>query len=165
MWLGVLGPLDVRHEDAVIAVPAAKQRIVLGTLLIHANQVVSFEQFVEAVWDGSPPDGARVTLRNYEKRLRRILGPAVGQRIRTRDTLPFIEPPHAACAEGRGRRGTTAPRVGCAALVLAACERCVRRLVHDLPQGLALEGPAATSVASTAACEPACVKTGSATST
>jgi DNA-binding SARP family transcriptional activator len=67
MWLGVLGPLDVRHEDAVIAVPAAKQRIVLGTLLIHANQVVSFEQLVEAVWDGSPPDGARVTLRNYIK--------------------------------------------------------------------------------------------------
>jgi DNA-binding SARP family transcriptional activator/Tfp pilus assembly protein PilF len=85
MWLGVLGPLDVRHEDAVIAVPAAKQRMVLGTLLIHANQVVSLEQLVEAVWDGSPPDGARVTLRNYVKRLRQILGPAVGQRIHTRD--------------------------------------------------------------------------------
>jgi DNA-binding SARP family transcriptional activator/Tfp pilus assembly protein PilF len=85
MWLGVLGPLDVRHEDAVIAVPAAKQRIVLGTLLVHANQVVSFEQLAEAVWDGVPPDGARVTLRNYVKRLRQILGPAVGERIHTRD--------------------------------------------------------------------------------
>src|SRR5579872_5503015 len=85
MWLGVLGPLDVRHEDARIAVPAAKQRIVLGTLLVHANQVVSFDQLADAVWDDVPPHGARVTLRNYVKRLRQILGPAVGGRIHTRD--------------------------------------------------------------------------------
>jgi DNA-binding SARP family transcriptional activator/tetratricopeptide (TPR) repeat protein len=85
MWLGVLGPLDVRHGNAGIAVPAAKQRVVLSTLLVHANQAVSFDQLAEAVWGDVPPDGSRVTLRNYVKRLRQILGPTVGERIQTRD--------------------------------------------------------------------------------
>ena len=85
MWLGVLGPLDVRHGDVGIAVPAAKQRMMLGTLLVYANQVVSFDQLTEALWGDVPPDGSRVTLRNYVKRLRQILGPAVGERIQTRD--------------------------------------------------------------------------------
>lgn len=85
MWLGVLGPLQVQHEAMAIGVPAAKQRIVLGALLVQANQVVSFEQLADVVWDGAGPPGARPTLRNYVKRLRQILGPAVGGRIRTHD--------------------------------------------------------------------------------
>jgi DNA-binding SARP family transcriptional activator/Tfp pilus assembly protein PilF len=84
MWLGVLGPLHVRHEDAVIPVPAPKQRVMLGALLVQANQVVSFEQLAEAVWDAAAPAGAHVTLRSYAMRLRRTLGPVVGMRIRTR---------------------------------------------------------------------------------
>jgi DNA-binding SARP family transcriptional activator len=84
MWIGVLGPLHVQHEDAVIAVPAAKQRIMLGALLARANQVVSFDQLAEAVWDCPSPDAARVTLRSYMKRLRQVLGPEVSARIGTR---------------------------------------------------------------------------------
>jgi DNA-binding SARP family transcriptional activator len=91
MWLGVLGPLQVRDQATVIPVPAAKQRIVLGALLAQANQVVSFEQLTEVVWDGAGPPGARPTLRNYVKRLRQILGPAVGGRIRTHDPGYLIE--------------------------------------------------------------------------
>src|ERR1700680_1878307 len=91
MWLGVLGPLHVRHGDAVLVVPAAKQRIVLGALLIQANQVVSFEELAESVWDGAAADGARVTLRNYVRRLRQILGPAVGGRIHTRNPGYWID--------------------------------------------------------------------------
>jgi DNA-binding SARP family transcriptional activator/tetratricopeptide (TPR) repeat protein len=85
MWLGVLGPLHVQSGDSVIPVPSAKQRIVLGALLARANQVVSCDQLVEAVWDGAPPSAARVTLRSYVKRLRQAVGPEVGARIRTRD--------------------------------------------------------------------------------
>jgi DNA-binding SARP family transcriptional activator len=84
MWIGVLGPLHVQHEDAVIGVPAAKQRIMLGALLARANQVVSFDQLAEAVWDCPRPDAARVTLRSYMKRLRQVLGPEVSARIGTR---------------------------------------------------------------------------------
>src|SRR5215472_12694504 len=78
MWLAVLGPLHIRAEDAEIAIPAAKQRAVLAALLVRANQVVSFGELAENVWDGAPPPTARVTLRNYVKCLRRLLGPADG---------------------------------------------------------------------------------------
>lgn len=84
MWLSMLGPLQVRDGDAELAIPAAKQRIVLATLLFHASQVVSFDQLAGAVWDNAAPAAARPTLRNYVKRLRMVLGPAVGGRIQTR---------------------------------------------------------------------------------
>ena len=85
MWLAVLGPLHIWAEDAEIAIPAAKQRAVLAALLVRANQVVSFGELAENVWDGAPPQTARVTLRNYVKCLRQLLGPADGTRIITRD--------------------------------------------------------------------------------
>lgn len=85
MWLGMLGPLTVRPAETEVAVPAAKQRVVLAALLVRANQVVSFDELAEIVWDGCPPPTARVTLRNYVKCLRRLLGPAAAARIVTRD--------------------------------------------------------------------------------
>src|SRR3954453_12260376 len=92
MWIGVLGPLHVQHEDGVISVPAAKQRIMLGALLARANQVVSFDQLAEAVWDHHPrSDAARVTLRSYMKRLRQVLGPEVSARIGTRHPGYWID--------------------------------------------------------------------------
>jgi DNA-binding SARP family transcriptional activator len=84
MWLAVLGPLTVRPAGTEVAIPAAKQRVVLAALLVRANQVVSFDELAEIVWDGAPPPTARVTLRNYVKCVRRLLGPAAA-RIVTRD--------------------------------------------------------------------------------
>lgn len=70
MWLSLLGPLEVRDADAVIPVAAAKQRVVLAALAVQANCTVSFDDLARIVWDGAPPKAARVTLRNYVKRLR-----------------------------------------------------------------------------------------------
>jgi DNA-binding SARP family transcriptional activator/tetratricopeptide (TPR) repeat protein len=85
MWVGVLGPLEVSHDGVTLPVRAAKHRIVLATLLVHANQVVSFDALAETLWDGSPASGARVTVRNYVFRLRQVLGSEVGSRIVTLD--------------------------------------------------------------------------------
>ena len=84
MRLGVLGPLLIRHEDSAISVPAARQRAVLAVLLVNANRVVSADELADVVWDGAPPPAARVTVRGYIRRLRRLLGPAVCSRIATR---------------------------------------------------------------------------------
>jgi DNA-binding SARP family transcriptional activator/tetratricopeptide (TPR) repeat protein len=83
MWFGVLGPLCVEPDGLPVRIPAARQRVLLAALAVRAGQVVSFEELTEAVWDGDPPPGARVTLRNYVKRLRQTLG-AAGARIVTR---------------------------------------------------------------------------------
>ncbi|HTU72336.1 MAG TPA: BTAD domain-containing putative transcriptional regulator [Trebonia sp.] len=85
MWLAVLGPLSARVGDTDIVISAGKQRAVLVALLARANHVVSFDELASAVWGGDPPPTARVTLRNYVKELRRLLGPAGQDRIVTRD--------------------------------------------------------------------------------
>ena len=48
-------------------------------------------ELAEAVWEGQPPETARVTLQNYMKRLRQALGPTGYQRIVTRPAGYLIE--------------------------------------------------------------------------
>ena len=86
MEFGLLGPLLVKSGDTPVQVSAAKQRIVLATLLLRANEAVSMADLAEAVWGGDPPETARVTLQNYIKRLRRALAPGGQDRIVTLST-------------------------------------------------------------------------------
>ncbi|GAA3670488.1 BTAD domain-containing putative transcriptional regulator [Nonomuraea antimicrobica] len=54
-------------------VPAAKQRVALATLLLHANRYVSNDQLIEYLWDGRSPNDARAALRTHIARLRQVL--------------------------------------------------------------------------------------------
>jgi DNA-binding SARP family transcriptional activator len=74
MRFSLLGPLVVTDTDGGrIAVAGPRLRVLLATLLLHANVPVSADQLAEMVWDGSPPPAAVVTLRSYVKRLRRAV--------------------------------------------------------------------------------------------
>ncbi len=84
MRVSVLGPLTIQHDGVTVTVPAAKQRVILASLLLRANHVASFDELTDVLWDGTPPPGARATLRNHVKRLRQAVGPAVAVRIVTR---------------------------------------------------------------------------------
>jgi DNA-binding SARP family transcriptional activator/tetratricopeptide (TPR) repeat protein len=75
----VLGPLRVRSGEAVVEVPAARQRVVLAALVARARQVVSFEELAEAIWADRPASAPQVSVRNYVCRLRRVLGAAGGR--------------------------------------------------------------------------------------
>jgi DNA-binding SARP family transcriptional activator/Tfp pilus assembly protein PilF len=86
----ILGPLTAQVGGTVVAVPPGKQRAVLASLLLRANQVVPVDQLVEALWDADPPPSARVCVQNYVMRLRRTLGDA-GTRIETRSSGYLIE--------------------------------------------------------------------------
>jgi DNA-binding SARP family transcriptional activator len=114
--IGLLGPLLVRNQDGPLQVPAARQRSLLAALAVRAGDVVPASALAEAVWDGAPPVSWQVTLRNYVRRLRVVLGDEVGGRILTRapgyqlqarpdevDTLLF---------EARCRDGRAAARAG-----------------------------------------------------
>lgn len=70
---GLLGPVEAVWDGVVVPIPAAKQRIVLATLLLDANRVVPLETLVDRLWDEDPPGGARNTLQNHVLRLRRAL--------------------------------------------------------------------------------------------
>ncbi len=79
----LLGPLVVRQNGLATAVLPAKQRVLLATLLLSANQVVSLDELAEAMWGSSPPKSARSTLRNYVKCLRKALPEGPRSRIST----------------------------------------------------------------------------------
>jgi DNA-binding SARP family transcriptional activator/tetratricopeptide (TPR) repeat protein len=86
MRFALLGPLELTSsagEQLQLAGP--RQRILLATLLLHANMPVPSEALAEAIWDGSPPAAAMVTLRSYIKRLRQGLGAEGRERIAARD--------------------------------------------------------------------------------
>lgn len=53
----------------------AKQRALLAILLLHANEAVSRDRLIEAVWGEAPPPSAAGSLDTYVYRLRKLLGP------------------------------------------------------------------------------------------
>jgi DNA-binding SARP family transcriptional activator len=83
MEFGLLGPLAIRHDEAVITVTPGKQRVVLATLLLKANRMVAVDELAEALWGSEIPASARATMQNYVMRLRKSLGEAGHGRIAT----------------------------------------------------------------------------------
>jgi DNA-binding SARP family transcriptional activator/energy-coupling factor transporter ATP-binding protein EcfA2 len=70
----VLGPFEVLGDGERIAVNAARQRIVLATLLMAPNHMVPLDRLIDAVWDGEPPQTARGQIQICVSALRRALG-------------------------------------------------------------------------------------------
>ena len=73
----VLGPLQVYEDGRPLALGGRRQRVVLGVLLAHANDVVTTDRLIDDVWGEEPPETARQSLQVYVSRLRKILGEGV----------------------------------------------------------------------------------------
>jgi DNA-binding SARP family transcriptional activator/tetratricopeptide (TPR) repeat protein len=80
MEFRLLGPVEVVEHGRPLAL-GARQRALLAVLLVHANEVVSAERLIEAMWRGEPPVTAQTALQVHVSRLRKLLG---AQRIVTR---------------------------------------------------------------------------------
>ena len=80
----LLGPVVVRCGGVALPVPRGRQRAVLAVLLLNAGRVVSVGEIAETLWGPAPLPSASATVRNYVKRLRRVLGDADQARIVTR---------------------------------------------------------------------------------
>ncbi|WP_328615451.1 tetratricopeptide repeat protein [Amycolatopsis sp. NBC_00355] len=75
----ILGPLEIRAvAGGELRIPPGRQQIVLATLLVDANRVVSLDQLIEAIWYDDPPATARTQVQICVSRLRRALADAVG---------------------------------------------------------------------------------------
>ena len=75
MEFRVLGPLEVRDNGRVLELGGAKQRAVLALLLLHANEVVSLDRLIDAIWGEQPPDTAAAAVHGSISRLRKVLEP------------------------------------------------------------------------------------------
>ena len=74
MRFGILGPLQVIGDDGrELALGGRMPRAVLALLLLRANEVVSSDQLVEALWAGAPPASGAKGLHVHVSRLRRAL--------------------------------------------------------------------------------------------
>ncbi len=69
----VLGPLELLANGRQIKLDAPKQRAILAMLLIHANEVVSTDRLLEAVWGEQAADTGLSTLRYHVSKLREVL--------------------------------------------------------------------------------------------
>ncbi|MFG2311838.1 BTAD domain-containing putative transcriptional regulator [Streptomyces sp. NPDC048566] len=71
---GVLGPLEAIVDGTALKLGGARQRIVLATLLLNANQVVSADRLIGAMYGEAPPATARAQLQISVSGLRRLFG-------------------------------------------------------------------------------------------
>ena len=68
----ILGPLVARDGDRDVAPQRAKPRALLGLLLLHANERVSTDRIIEALWGDSPPNTADTALHGHVSTLRKL---------------------------------------------------------------------------------------------
>jgi DNA-binding SARP family transcriptional activator len=69
----ILGPLEVVEEGEPVALGTLKERLVLGVLLLHANEFVSRERLIDDLWGEAPPPTARQAVNVYLSKLRKAL--------------------------------------------------------------------------------------------
>jgi DNA-binding SARP family transcriptional activator/Tfp pilus assembly protein PilF len=74
----------VRLDGAPVSIAAGKLRVLLASLLLAGNKVLSVDELIDKMWDGQEPPAARITLQGHVKRLRQALGDADGARVTTR---------------------------------------------------------------------------------
>jgi len=70
----ILGPLEVIEDGQTLELGGQKQRVLLAMLLLHANEVVSSDRLIDALWPVRPPDTAAKALQVYVSQLRKTLG-------------------------------------------------------------------------------------------
>jgi DNA-binding SARP family transcriptional activator len=69
----VLGPVELWIGEQKVELGRAKERCLLGVLLLSAGRPVSTRTLLEALWDDTPPEQARKSIQAYVSRLRRVL--------------------------------------------------------------------------------------------
>ncbi|MBB6546856.1 AfsR/SARP family transcriptional regulator [Nonomuraea rubra] len=76
----LLGSIDACVGGRRLELGPRKRRYVLAALLLDLNRPVAVERLIDAVWEGDPPDSARMTVQGHVYRLRRTL---VGAQVET----------------------------------------------------------------------------------
>jgi len=132
--LGLLGPLEMSVDGALVRLGTPKQRAVLAMLLINRNTPVGVERLITAVWEGWPPSGARASIHSYVSNLRKLLS---GAGIDPRKVLAAAPPgyrltiPENTCDLGRFIAEKTA---GVHAAAAGRFEQASRHLTDALAQ-------------------------------
>jgi DNA-binding SARP family transcriptional activator len=71
----ILGPLEVVEQGSPLPLGGVRLRTLLALLLTRANEVVSADRLIDALWDGKPPRTAANALQYHVSQLRKALAP------------------------------------------------------------------------------------------
>src|SRR5262249_55573051 len=75
MEFRILGPLEVVDRGRALMLGGPKPRALLARLLLDANETVSTDRLVDALWGSHPPKRAANALQYHVSQLRKLLGP------------------------------------------------------------------------------------------
>ncbi|HWO83036.1 MAG TPA: BTAD domain-containing putative transcriptional regulator, partial [Solirubrobacterales bacterium] len=81
MEFRILGPLEVISDGQIVELGGVKQRALLAVLLLNANEVVSLDRLIDALWEDDPPERAQKALQVLVSGLRKLVG---RERLETR---------------------------------------------------------------------------------
>jgi DNA-binding SARP family transcriptional activator len=81
----ILGPLEVRRDGRTLRLGSVKHRMLLAKLLLRANQVVSTDELIDAIWGDDPPATVRQSLQNHIAALRKAIELASPAMLVTRE--------------------------------------------------------------------------------
>src|SRR4029077_15921940 len=70
----ILGPLEVANDRGLVELGGPRQRALLAVLLLRANEIVSTDSLLHAIWGEHPPRTAPTALQNGISQLRKLLG-------------------------------------------------------------------------------------------
>ena len=74
MEIRLLGPLEVRDGERVVALPRRQQRALLAALALRLGEVVSTDRLIADLWGERAPATATSSLQNTVLALRKALG-------------------------------------------------------------------------------------------
>ncbi|WP_370962360.1 BTAD domain-containing putative transcriptional regulator [Amycolatopsis sp. cg9] len=83
MEFRLLGPVEVADETGTLALGGTKTRTLLAALLLEPGRIIATDRLVDIIWDDDPPSTARALIQTYVSTLRRALGDAGTEIIRT----------------------------------------------------------------------------------
>src|SRR5262249_10316122 len=69
----ILGPLELWEDGNELRVGGGRQRALLLLLMLHANEVVSTDRLIDALWPGMPPATAGKIVQTWISQLRKVL--------------------------------------------------------------------------------------------
>jgi len=145
----VLGPLEVGCGEVPAAAGAPKQRTVLALLVVRANVVVRYDDFVDELWADRPPASAEANVRLYANNLRRVLAALPGAPVISRHGSGYLLTVDDADVDlhrfrrfvGDGRRLASAGDLAAAVSRYDAALRLWRGpFLADVPIGVVLAG-------------------------
>jgi DNA-binding SARP family transcriptional activator len=69
----MLGPLEAQDGSRMVPLPQGRQRLLLAVLLVLANEIVSRDRLIDALWGEAPPATAGSGLHNLVSAIRKGL--------------------------------------------------------------------------------------------